>query len=53
VIGTGEIDVYPGRDVGKGAHHTTAVPPAGKKPLDTRLSNTEPKFRELFTKLQA
>ncbi|MEU1694524.1 IS110 family transposase [Streptomyces hirsutus] len=49
----GEIDVYLGLDVGKGEHHATALTPAGKKVFDKRLSNTEPKLREVFTKLQA
>ncbi|MFF9497193.1 transposase [Streptomyces flaveolus] len=38
---------------GQGEHHATAVTPAGKKAFDKRLPNTEPKLRELFTKLQA
>lgn len=42
-----------GLDVGKGEHHAYAVTPAGKKALDKRLPNTEPKLRELFAKLQA
>ncbi|MGW3496602.1 IS110 family transposase [Streptomyces sp. NPDC001020] len=49
----GEIDVYLGLDVGKGEHHATALTPAGKKVFDKRLPNTEPKLREVFTKLQA
>jgi hypothetical protein len=51
VIDTGDIDVFLGLDVGKGGHHATAVTPAGKKPFDKRLPNTEPKLRELFAKL--
>ncbi|WP_443334159.1 IS110 family transposase [Streptomyces sp. CB02130] len=53
MIDTGDIDVYPGLDVGKGEHHATAVTPVGKKAFDKRLPNTEPKLRELFAKLQA
>ncbi len=53
MIDTGGIDVFLGLDVGKGEHHATAVTPAGKKAFDKRLPNTEPKLRELFTKLQA
>ncbi|GAA3595562.1 hypothetical protein GCM10022295_90960 [Streptomyces osmaniensis] len=53
MIDTGDIDVFLGLDVGKGEHHATAVPPAGKKAFDKRLPNTEPKLRELFAKLQA
>lgn len=53
MIDTGDIDVFLGLDVRKGEHHTTAVTPAGKKALDKRLPNTEPKLRELFAKLQA
>lgn len=50
---TGDIDVYLGLDVGKGEHHATALTPAGKRVLDKRLPNTEPKLREVFGKLQA
>lgn len=53
MIDTGDIDVFLGLDVGKGEHHATAVTPAGKKAFDKRLPNAEPKFRELFAKLQA
>ncbi|MFD7606615.1 IS110 family transposase [Streptomyces mirabilis] len=53
MIDTGDIDVVLGLDVGKGEHHATAVTPAGKKAFYKRLPNTEPKFRELFAKLQA
>ncbi|GAX58602.1 insertion element IS110 uncharacterized 43.6 kDa protein [Streptomyces olivochromogenes] len=53
MIDSGDIDVFLGLDVGKGDHHATAVTPAGKKAFDKRLPNTEPKLRELFTKLQA
>lgn len=47
------IDVYLGLDVGKGEHHATALTPSGKRVLDKRLPNTEPKLREAFAKLQA
>ncbi|MCT2584640.1 IS110 family transposase [Actinophytocola gossypii] len=50
---TGGIGVFLGLDVGKGEHHATAVTPAGKKAFDKRMPNTEPKLREVFTKLQA
>ncbi|MEU3558568.1 IS110 family transposase [Kitasatospora sp. NPDC006786] len=40
-------------DVGKGEHHATALTPAGKRVFDKRLPNTEPKLREVFSKLQA
>ncbi len=53
MIDTGHVDIFLGLDVGKGKHHATAVSPAGKKALDERLSNTEPKLRKLFSKLQA
>ncbi len=53
VIDTGDIDVYLGLDVGKGEHHATALTPSGKKTFDRRLPNSEPKLREVFTKLQA
>jgi hypothetical protein len=49
----GGINVYLGLDVGKGEHHATALTPVGKRVLDKRLPNTEPKLREVFTKLQA
>jgi transposase len=52
VIDTGDIDVYLGLDVGKGEHHATALTPAGKRVLDKRLPNTEPKLREVFSRLQ-
>ncbi|MFE4667716.1 IS110 family transposase [Streptomyces sp. NPDC056716] len=47
------IGAFLGLDVGKGEHHATAVTPAGKKALDKRLPNSEPKLREVFGKLQA
>jgi transposase len=53
VTDTGDIDVYLGLDAGKGEHHATALTPAGKRVLDKRLPNTEPKLREVFGKLQA
>ncbi|WNI26154.1 transposase [Streptomyces sp. ITFR-16] len=52
-INTGDMDVFLGLDVGKGEHHATSVVPAGKKALDKRLPNTDPKLRELFAKLRA
>lgn len=53
MIDTGDVDVFPGLDGGKGEHQATAVTPAGKKAFDKRLPDTEPKPRELFAKLQA
>ncbi|MGG2463822.1 IS110 family transposase [Streptomyces sp. RGM 3693] len=53
MTGDGGIDVFLGLDVGKGEHHGTALTPTGKKVFDKRLPNTEPKLREVFTKLQA
>ncbi|MDT0469523.1 IS110 family RNA-guided transposase [Streptomyces gibsoniae] len=53
MIDTSEIGVFLGLDVGKGEHHGTAATPAGKKALDKRLPNSEPKLRELFEKMQA
>jgi hypothetical protein len=47
------IGGFLGLDVGKGEHHATAVAPAGKKALDKRLPNSEPKLREVFGKLKA
>lgn len=52
-LDTSDIDVCLRLDVGKGEHHATALAPAGKKAFDKRLPNTEPKLREVFTKLQA
>ncbi|WP_406292718.1 IS110 family transposase [Embleya sp. NBC_00888] len=51
VIDIGDIDVFLGLDVGKGEHHATALTPAGKKVLDKRMPNSEPKLREVFAKL--
>ncbi|MGK5544996.1 IS110 family transposase [Streptomyces sp. URMC 127] len=48
-----QVNVFVGLDVGKGEHQATALTPAGKKAFDKRLPNSEPKLRELFTKLQA
>ncbi len=53
MIDTGDIDVYLGLHVGKGEHHATALTPVGKRVLDKRPPNTEPKLRETFAKLQA
>lgn len=50
---TCDIDVFLDLDVGKGEHHATAITSAGKKALDKRLPNTEPKLRELFAKLKS
>ncbi|MCD9166301.1 IS110 family transposase, partial [Streptomyces albireticuli] len=47
------VEVFLGMDVGKAAHHGHGLTPAGKKAFDKRLPNSEPKLRELFTKLQA
>jgi hypothetical protein len=48
-----DIDVYLGLDVGKGEHHATALTPSGKRVFDKQLPNTEPKLREVFSKLRA
>ncbi|MER5666526.1 IS110 family RNA-guided transposase [Streptomyces mirabilis] len=53
MIDVSDIGAFLGLDVGKGEHHATAVTPAGKKAFDKRLSNSEPKLREVFGKLQA
>ncbi|MEV6212313.1 IS110 family transposase [Kitasatospora sp. NPDC051914] len=53
MIDRGDIDVYLGLDVGKGEHHATALTPVGKRVLDKRLPNTEPRLREVLSKLQA
>lgn len=47
-----EIDAFLGLDAGKGEHHATAITPAGKKAFDQRLSNGEPKLREVLAKLK-
>ncbi|MFE1199547.1 IS110 family transposase [Streptomyces olivaceoviridis] len=44
---------FSGLDVGKGAHHATAITRAGKKALDRRLPNSEPRLREVSAKLKA
>lgn len=48
-----DIGVFCGLDVGKSEHHATGLTPSGKKVLDQRLPNSEPKLRELFDRLQA
>ncbi|MFE3599033.1 IS110 family transposase [Streptomyces sp. NPDC059142] len=53
MIDTSDIGAFLGLDVGKGEHHATALTPAGKKALDKRLPNSEPKLREVFAKLIA
>lgn len=53
MIDLGDIDVYLGLDVGKGEHHAHALTPTGKKVLDKRLPNSEPKLRAIFDKLTA
>jgi hypothetical protein len=52
VIDISNIDVFLGLDAGKGEHHATALTATGKKVLDKRLPNSEPKLREAFAKLQ-
>ncbi|WP_461003240.1 IS110 family RNA-guided transposase [Streptomonospora sediminis] len=47
------MGVYLGLDVGKGDHHAHALTPAGRKVLDTRLPNSEPKLRAVLDKLTA
>ncbi|GGV54738.1 insertion element IS110 uncharacterized 43.6 kDa protein [Streptomyces spectabilis] len=53
MIDTSGIDAFLSLDVGKGEHHATVVTPAGKEAFDKRLSNSEPKLRDVFGKLQA
>ncbi|MFI6937063.1 IS110 family transposase [Streptomyces sp. NPDC050287] len=53
MIDVSDIGAFLGLDVGKGEHHATAVTPAGKKALNKRLPNSEPKLREVFGKLKA
>lgn len=53
MIDISDIDVFLGLDVGKGEHHATALTAAGKKVLDKRLPDSEPKLCEVFAKLQA
>ena len=50
-MGSDEIAVFCGLDVGKSEHHATALDPAGKRLHDKKLPNTEPRLRELFTSL--
>ncbi|GGY98242.1 hypothetical protein GCM10010365_16000 [Streptomyces poonensis] len=47
-----EIGVFLGLDVGKSAHHGHGLTPAGKKVFDRQLPNTEPKLRDVFTRLK-
>ncbi|MEU0358092.1 IS110 family transposase [Streptomyces cyaneofuscatus] len=53
MIDTSDIGAFLGLDVGKGEHHATALTSVGKKALDRRLPNSEPKLREVFAKLIA
>ncbi|MEU7965624.1 IS110 family transposase [Streptomyces sp. NPDC049097] len=53
MIDTSDIGAFLGLNVGKGEHHATALTPAGKKALNKRLPNSEPKLREVFAKLIA
>lgn len=53
MIDLGDMDVYLGLNVGNGEHHGHALTPTGKKVLDKRLPNSEPKLRSIFDKLTA
>jgi hypothetical protein len=46
-----EYGVFLGLDVGKGEHHAIGLDPAGKQLHNAALPNSEPKLREVFTKL--
>ena len=46
------FDVYCGLDVGKGAHHATALNRAGERLFDRPLPQDEARLRELFLTLQ-
>ncbi|MFG3289142.1 IS110 family transposase [Streptomyces sp. NPDC048179] len=46
------IDVFCALDVGKTAHHGTALMAGGRTVFDKPLPNGEPQLRELFTRLQ-
>lgn len=50
-MGSDEIAVFCGLDVGKSEHHATALDAAGKRLHDKKLPNTESRLRELFTSL--
>lgn len=53
VLGTGEIAVFLGLDVGKGDHHGHGLTTAGQTVFGKRLPNGEPKLRAVFDKLTA
>ncbi|MGW6023722.1 IS110 family transposase [Streptomyces sp. NPDC055099] len=46
------IDVFCALDVGKSAHHATALLADGRTTFDKPLPNGEPQLRELFTRLK-
>lgn len=48
-----EVGVFLGLDVGKSAHRSHGLTPAGKKVFDKPLPNSEPKLRAVFEKLTA
>ncbi|GAA1047319.1 hypothetical protein GCM10009567_15670 [Rothia amarae] len=48
---TENLTIYLGLDVGKTNHHATALTSNGKKIWDKPLPQSEPKIRELLTKL--
>ena len=52
-MGSDEIAVFCGLDLGKSEHHATALDPVGKRLHDKKLPNTEARLRELFTSLAA
>lgn len=47
-----QLDVFCGLDVGKSAHHATALNSAGARVYDHPLPQDEEKLRAVFTKLQ-
>lgn len=53
MVEASEIGAFVGLDVGKGEHHARALAPDGKKVLDKRLPNSEPKLRAIVDKLRA
>lgn len=53
MVEASEIGAFVGLDMGKGEHHARALAPDGKKVLDKRLPNSEPKLRAIVDKLRA
>jgi Transposase len=46
------FEIFCGLDVGKSAHHATALTAAGERVFDKPLPQDEAQLRELFTRLQ-